>query len=455
MRGTSRSASAPQSASLLGLVIVAALAGAITGAAASSFGLLLRGVGRLRADFVSWAHHHGVLGVITVLVVPAVAVALAAWLVHRIEPHAEGSGIPRVEAVVEGRAEPGRFRILPVKYLGGLLAIGGGLALGREGPSVQMGGVIATVCARAFRLSRADLRTVVAGGAAAGLATAFNAPIAGGVFVLEELFRRFEARTTLATLSASAAGFAITHVMGDGGTDFVVPRLPAPTLGESPVVLIVGLVCGVLGVAYNKSVMAGLRYVDRSRIPGAVRGVVIGVGVGVLVWFMPTWVGSGDNLTQRALTGHHGVLWLVAVLVATRFVLGVVSYAANTPGGLFAPMLVLGSQTGLLIGLLAAQLVGLPAGVPAALALTGMAAFFASSVQAPVTGLILATEMTGVVSWLAPMLGAVAVAMLVARLFDSAPIYDALAARSARNARINRDQRDAADAGDQDAPAMG
>ena len=140
----------------------------------------------------------------------------------RVEPHAEGSGIPRVEAVVEGRAEPGRLRILPVKYLGGLLAIGGGLALGREGPLVQMGGVIGAQCARITRLAASDMRMIVAGGAAAGLATAFNAPIAGGVFVLEELFKRFDPRATVSTLTASAAGFAATHLLVHDHTDFTV-----------------------------------------------------------------------------------------------------------------------------------------------------------------------------------------------------------------------------------------
>ncbi len=429
----------PSGISLLGLVLVASVVGVVTGTVASTFGLLIKQASAARGDVERWGHHHGLAGFVVLIALTGMLVAAAVWMVHRIEPHAEGSGIPRVEAVVEGRAEAGRLRILPVKYVGGLLAIGSGLALGREGPSVQMGGVIAAACARLARLSKADLRMVVAGGAAAGLATAFNAPIAGGVFVLEELFRRFEPRATLATLAASAAAFAATHFLGDGGTDFTAPHLPAPTLSEAPAVVAVGVVCGVLGVAYNRCVLAGLRFVDSSRIPTTVRGLAVGLAVGALAWVAPAWVGGGDNLTQQALDGH-GMLLTLVVLLATRFVLGVVSYAANAPGGLFAPMLVLGSQTGLLVGLLAVKVVHLPAGVPAALALTGMAAFFAASVQGPVTGLILATEMTGVVSWLAPMLGAVAIAMLLARLLDSPPIYDALAERSAHNARINLEE---------------
>src|SRR5664279_6290798 len=177
----------------------------------------------------------------------------AAALVHRIEPHAEGSGIPRVEAVVEGRTPPGSARILPVKYLGGLLTMGAGLALGREGPSVQMGGNIAIIVSRVLRRNRYDLRMLVAAGAAAGLATAFSAPIAGGVFVLEELMKRFQPRTAVATLLASAAGFMSADLLL-GGSSFKIfsaPPMRDPRMSDVPLVVVVGLLAGAVGMLYN------------------------------------------------------------------------------------------------------------------------------------------------------------------------------------------------------------
>ncbi len=414
---------------LIGFVLAAALVGVLTGLAAASFRLLLEQGARLRGALAAWAHGSW-WGLLVVVLVCSAAAAIAAALVHRVEPHAEGSGIPRVEAIADGRVRPDRFRILPVKYIGGLLAISSGMALGREGPSVQMGGTAAVIVATLTRRNIADLRILVAGGAAAGLATAFNAPIAGGVFVLEELVKRFDPRTTLATLVASASGFAAARLLMPSRYEFHMKPLADPRLVESGWVMVIGLVTGVLGVLYSEAVMGALRRADTSRLPNEVRAAATGVLVGLLVWTAPDLAGGGDNLTQRALSGRGALLAVVGILVL-RFALGVVSYAAGTPGGLFAPMLVLGSQAGLLVGLVAVHIT--PHAMPSlpACAVIGMAAFFAASVHAPVTGLILATEMTGNTNQLPPMLGACAIAMLVAVALRSEPIYDRLTARAA------------------------
>ena len=414
--------------SVVGLVVAAAAVGAMTGLAAASFRILLEFAARLRGLLASSAHGHW-WGMIVIVVVCAACTAVAAMLVRRIEPHAGGSGIPRVEAVVTGRVAPGRFRILPIKYAGGLLSIGAGLALGREGPSVQMGGSIAIIVATVTRRSLADLQILTASGAAAGLATAFNAPIAGGVFVLEELVKRLDPRTTIATLVASAAGFATAYPFIHSDNDFRVPYLHDPNLATVGWVLAVGVVTGFLGVLYNKAVVFGLRTADVSRWPVEARAALIGAGVGVVLWCAPSLVGSGDNLTQNALLGE-GTIWAISGVLVLRFALGVLSYAAATPGGLFAPMLVLGADTGLIVGLAATYLTPDIAPDPAALALIGMAAFFTASVHAPITGLILTTELTGATNQLPPMLGACATALLVSIILRSRPIYDLLTDRA-------------------------
>src|ERR1700761_7085256 len=141
---------------LIGFVVSAALVGVLTGISAATFRLLLEQAARLRTNLAGWAHGSW-WGLIVVVLACTAASTVAAALVHRVEPHAEGSGIPRVEAIADGRTGPGRFRVLPVKYIGGLLAIGGGLALGREGPSVQMGGTAAVIVATLTRRNSAAL----------------------------------------------------------------------------------------------------------------------------------------------------------------------------------------------------------------------------------------------------------------------------------------------------------
>ncbi|MDH6246654.1 ClC family H(+)/Cl(-) exchange transporter [Mycobacterium sp. OTB74] len=415
--------------SVVGFVLAASIVGALTGLAAASFRLLLDHANELRDSLSAWAHDSW-SGLVVVVAVCALCTTAAAALVKRVEPNAEGSGIPRIEAIVEGRSDPDRFRVLPIKYIGGLLSIGAGLALGREGPSVQMGGSIAMIVASVTRRSQADLRILAAGGAAAGLATAFNAPIAGGVFVLEELVKRFDPRTTVATLVASASGFAAAYPFVHSRTELHTPHLDNPQLANSGWVLAVGIVTGILAVLYNKAIIFGLRVTDASRWPVEARAAVIGTGVGILVWLAPNLAGGGDNLTQQALLGQ-GAIGTVTGALMLRFVLGVASYAAATPGGLFAPMLVLGADAGLIVGLVANHLTPHMAPNAAALALIGMAAFFSASVQAPITGLILATELTGTTNQLPPMLGACATALLVAIVLRSRPIYDLLTERAA------------------------
>jgi CIC family chloride channel protein len=255
---------------------------------------------------------------------------------------------------------------------------------------------------------------------------------------LEELVRRFDSRTTLATLIASGTGFTGAQLLLSNETEFETAVIADPTLVQVPLVVAVGVVTGLLGVAYNRAVVFGLHIADANPWPVEVRAALIGALIGLVGWLSPAMVGGGNNLTQQALLGQGTLLGACGILLV-RFVLGVVSYAAATPGGLFAPMLVLGSQAGLAVGLIGAQLAPGSAPEPAGLALIGMAAFFTATVRAPVTGIVLATELTGSTAVLPPMLGACAVAMLMANIVKAEPIYDALTSRAAKAARFNKE----------------
>jgi CIC family chloride channel protein len=412
--------------SLLVLGLLSLLAGAASGLVGAAFRLSLEQADRLRNLQVSRAQGEGVAGLLLVSAACAAATAVAAWLVRRYAPYASGSGIPHVEAVLKQDLPPAPLWLVPVKFVGGVLAIGAGLALGREGPSVQMGAGVAHLTGRVFRRGWADYRALLAAGAGAGLATAFNAPIAGAIFVLEELVRRFETRMAVAALGASAAAMTVARLFLGDEPDFTVDPLAFTGPQSGALFLALGAVAGLAAVAYNRTLLAALAAAGRlGRWPVELRAGVVGAAVGVLAWFAPDLVGGGEPLVQQTLARPVSAAML-SLAFLLRFALGPVSYAAQTPGGLFAPLLVLGAQLGLLFGVACRVVLPDLATPPVAFAVVGMAAFFTGVVRAPVTGIVLIMELTAGFPMLLPMLGACFTAMLVPALLGNEPIYDSL-----------------------------
>ena len=223
--------------SLVLLVLLACVVGAGAGAIGTLFRIFLEHADAWRDALIGWAHAAPVMGFLLVTAGCAAAVALAACLVRRYSPEASGSGIPHVEAVLRKDVPPAPIMVLPVKFVGGLLAIGSGLALGREGPSVQMGAIVAHMAGKLTGLKWPDARALIAAGAGAGLAAAFNAPTAGAVFVLEELVRRFEPRMAIAALAASTGAIFVSRMMYGNAPDFHVDPLAfasaAPAIAPS------------------------------------------------------------------------------------------------------------------------------------------------------------------------------------------------------------------------------
>ena len=427
--------SAEDSGSLLVLALLALIAGAAAGLIGAIFRLTLEQADRVRDMLIAWAHGEALAGFLLVTVGVAAAVGLAAWLVRRFSPYASGSGIPQVEAALSGQLPPAPPHLILVKFFGGVLAIGSGLALGREGPSVQMGAVIAHIVGKMSGRGWPDRKTLLAAGAGAGLAVAFNAPIAGAIFVLEELVARFDTRITIAALGASTTAILVARLFLGDAPDFHVATVGYATAACWPLYIVLGGLAGLLAAFYNRTLLAAISIADRlDRWPVELQAGVIGAAVGILAWFAPGLVGGGDDITQRMLSGG-GLLMLIPVAFLLRFGLGAVSYAAATPGGLFAPMLVLGAQLGVFLGAICRLAFPDLNIEPPAFGVVGMAAFFTGVVQAPVTGIVLVIEMTAAFTTLLPMIGACFAAMLVANLLHSAPIYESLRERVARRQR--------------------
>jgi len=414
---------------VLRITVASIVAGVLIGVLGGVFQVLLVGAERWRDLLVAWAHGSPYFGWLAPMALAFVGALVARYLVVRFAPEAEGSGVQRVEAVFACEVKPAGPAVLPVKFVGGLLAIGGGLALGREGPTVQMGSSLALLTSRLLKRSEDDIRVLEAAGAGAGLAVAFNAPIAGSIFVFEELTLRFTPMLLVATFSAATIAVWIVRLMLGNHFDFVVNPLNLNPVYPLWPFFGLGLLLGALGALYNWVIVRLLLRLDRFSPRTSVwRAGLIGAAIGLMAWFAPALVGGGDSLTQAILLGH-GTIPVLAIVFALRFLIGPVSYATGTPGGLFAPLLVLGASFGALFGGLL-HLVYPAIGIPAAaFAIAGMATVFSATVRAPITGIVLIVEMTGVGSVTLGTLCASLVAVVVSMLLDTKPIYESLKER--------------------------
>ncbi len=423
-----KAAGAPGAWPMLRLALVAAGCGAATGVIGGAFRRWLLTAGAWRVSLIDSVRHWPGGGWWVVPVVVACCAAVARLIV-RFVPLASGSGIQEVEERWRADDLNQPWTILPAKFAGALIAIGGGLDLGREGPTVHMGAMTAEIASRRLRLSRSDERVLQAALGGAGLAVAFNAPLGGSLFVFEEVTRSFRLRLTLATLVATAVAVGVARTITGNRPDFLVHAPATPSAWLIVFYLVFGLLTGALGVLYNRLILAGLDLFARfGRVPPEARAAVVGAVVGLVLWAATGLDGGAEQLGQRLLGGGiaGGVLW---GYLAAMFLLGPLSYSIGAPGGLFAPLLVVGALWGAAVHAAAHPLIPALGQHPTALAVVGMTAFFAAVVRAPLTGIALIVEMTAVTTLLVPMFAACFGATLIATLLRGEPIYDSLRRR--------------------------
>jgi len=411
------------------IAIASILAGLSIGLVGGAFRCVLIAADGWRNALIAWAHAWPRIGWLCPIALGLVGAGVARILVVQFAPSAEGSGIQRVEAVFNGDVKPAPNSILPVKFFGGILAMGSGLALGREGPTVQMGATLSWLVSRLLIDDDQGRRIVSAAGAGAGLAVAFNTPIGGSIFVFEELTGNFTPWLMVATLTTALIAVWIMRLMLGNALDFSVTQVSLTQVWRLGPFVALGAMLGVVGAAYNAVNVGFLRLDDRlPKLSSINRAAIIGATVGLVAWFLPATVGGGETLTQAILADRYAATGLLAIFLV-RFLLAPWSYAAGTPGGLFAPLLVLGASSGALFASVLNHLLPLLNLSPIAFAVVGMAALFSASVRAPLTGIVLTVEMTGRGDLTLGLLGASLLAMLVAILLKSEPIYETLKRR--------------------------
>jgi CIC family chloride channel protein len=357
---------------------------------------------------------------------------LSVWLVRRFAPEAAGSGIPHLKATVLGERMMTWRRLLPVKFVAGAAGIGSGLALGREGPTIQMGGASGLMVSEWFRVKpgEGERRALISAGAGAGLAAAFNAPLAGVMFVLEELQGSFTPVVFVAGFLASVTADVVGRVITGEMPVFPLREMPAPNLHSLPVALILGALAGFAGILFNRSLLMSLDLFARlKRWPPFAVGALAGVVVGIASWLFPGVAGSGGLQVEHALAGQVATRAVIGLLML-RFLLTMVSYGSGAAGGIFAPLLVLGALGGLAVGRAAHALAPAWAAQPEVFAVLGMGALLTAIVRAPLTGIVLMVELTGKYDFMLPLLASCLVAYGIAEWMRDTPIYEALRERA-------------------------
>lgn len=412
----------------LRLFLESALAGLTAGLLAVAFRLSLAQADAWREALLAWAKRAPGYGWALFLLVVMALGALAGWLT-RFAPEAAGSGIPHVEAVLLEQRRLVWWRLIPVKFLAGVFAIGAGLSLGREGPTVQLGAATGQAIGRLLKRSYVEERYLITCGAGAGLAAAFNAPLAGVVFVVEELRRNFSPYILLSAFTASvAAGSAAQRLLG------LKPLLPLSGMaplppGALPLFAFLGLAAGIFGVIFNRSLnLVQDLYSRLARLPRWLHPVLAAALAGLVGYFFtPRVLGGGHALVEEVLRGNVP-LEIMPLLIAAKFILTMVSYGSGVPGGIFLPLLAIGALLGSGVGQLGAYYTGL-SGLTGTFAAAGMAAYFTAIVRAPLTGIVLILELTGSYANMLFVLTACLTAYLVAEGLKSPPVYEMLLER--------------------------
>ncbi|HIW42692.1 MAG TPA: ClC family H(+)/Cl(-) exchange transporter [Candidatus Mediterraneibacter vanvlietii] len=360
------------------------------------------------------------------------ALLVMALIVSRLvkwEPMISGSGIPQVEGEILGKLTQKWKKVLPAKFCGGFLCLLGGLSLGREGPSIQLGAMSGQGISRLLDRGKTEERHLMTCGASAGLAAAFHAPLAGMMFALEEIHKGFSVSILVSVMTSSVtADYICSHIMG---LDPVFQFRLEHVLPQNYywMLLVLGVILGVLGALYNKVMLLAQDLYRKPKFLNETGRLIIAfMAAGVMGILMPSVLGSGGDLIVD-LTGGELLLGAAALTFVVKFLFSAVSFGSGAPGGIFFPLLVLGALIGGIFAMACVELFGLDPVYINNFVLLAMAGYFTAIVRAPITGIILLFEMSGTVSQMLSLAVVSVAAYITATLLKSEPIYESLLER--------------------------
>jgi len=404
--------------------------GIVAGLAAVAFQLAINAC--YRAGIVRLSHclHSTFLWSSLVLIVGTSLIS--GWLLNSFCADAAGSGIPQLKAAFWKNFGYVPFRVLWVKFLAATLQIGGGSSLGREGPSVQLAGAASSLLAGVAGEPKQKRRLAAATGAAAGLAAAFNTPLAGVTFVLEELIGDLNSRLLGSVIIGALLGALVAHGIIGPQPSFSLAAIGEPSWYSYLLAPVAAAAGTLVGVAFQKSAL-GLRARQKkwTAFPAWLRPALGGLicwMLGVFVFFQTGRLGvfglGYDDLSE-AVIGK--LIWqTAALLLAAKFVATVACYGMGGCGGIFSPTLFFGAMTGLGIASIAQPIFSLPPEDLAMLTIVSMSATLGAVVRAPVTSILIVFEMTHQFSLVPPLMLAALISQGISRRLARHNFYDAL-----------------------------
>ncbi|MGX4598467.1 chloride channel protein [Faecalimicrobium sp. JNUCC 81] len=341
------------------------------------------------------------------------------------EPMISGSGIPQVEGTLIRKLNMNWLRVLMYKFIGGVACLGVGLSVGREGPSVQMGACIGQGVSSKLNKLDYEEKYLITSGASAGLSAAFNAPLSGVMFALEEAHKNFSPLVLLSAMVASLSADIISK-----GFFGIIPSLEFSKLAIMPlkyywVLIFLGVMVGISGVIFNTGILKTQSIFKNSKMKIEYKIIIPFLLAGLIGIISPILLGGGHELIM-SLKGMNFTITTLLIFLFVKFIFTFISFGSGVPGGIFFPLLVLGALVGNIVGLIGVNYLGIPNEYLINFVVLAMAGHFAASVKAPITGILLISEMTGTFEHLLPLAIVVIIAQLTSDLLNANPIYEEL-----------------------------
>jgi CIC family chloride channel protein len=351
----------------------------------------------------------------------------AGWIVEHFSPAAAGGGIPQVKAALAKYPLPLSWRVALVKMIGAILILGGGLTLGRRAPTVHIGAALAAQLSVWLPTSPDHRRQMIAAGAAAGLAAGFTTPIAGVLFVIEELMRDVSSMTLETAIVASFTGAVVSMMLQNTPSIITEYANISFSAQEIPIYCLLGVLAGLLGALFNQGILFCSQMQRRWRLSLAWRIGLVSCLSGTVVAFLPDFFRDNTGLREFLLAGE--LSWQnTALAFVVYFFLTMIAYSSGAPGGLLAPALVLGSCLGFLVGGIGTKIIGF--GSEPSYALAGMGAFFTGVVRVPVTAIVIVFELHRNFNVVLPLMLTCAVSYITAESILPGSLYQHLLSAS-------------------------